>query len=604
MAIIVNDTCTDTTATALTSHIGETGATWARASGDESAGGAGLQISLNQIAPTQTNAEISKYYASGSPGDNVYVFSADFIVPNSQNGSDYFAVWARHSTSANTGYEFRYFKSVGFFQMFKVVAGVQTQLGSNTGTIFDNASYRLYIDVSGDATTTIKARVQRLSDGFWKTSADAWQAGQADMMTQTDSASPITAIGKGAIVLRNASPATNIDNVQLDGSAPSAPIITGPTGAATGKDAGSGTVSTTGADGLLWRKAAAGAATDPGAGNEVANGWTSQAVSGSGAQTVTSFGALTTGVAVNANYLHVDAGGQRSSVATSPSTFTPSTLAWAGAYSAQSCVAGAAISFSGSVPTPTGGIGTKSYSATGLGASGITMNSSTGQLTGTGGTVGSYTITPTVTDQSTAGSEIPQTEALASFNLTISAAGTAPSISVQPASQTVTEGAVATFSVTASGSGALAYQWRFNGGNVGTNSSSYARTTVIGDNGGLVSVVVTGDTAPPATSSNATLTVNAASGLAGFDLHSIVGCRFGAIAGALVGLAPEVGASIVIRVYNPSTGALVATLPAAVTNSSGYLPRATHAALVVATTYTLMAVWPDGAVYAFNLVAS
>jgi plastocyanin len=88
--------------------------------------------------------------------------------------------------------------------------------------------------------------------------------------------------------------------------------------------------------------------------------------------------------------------------------------------------------------------------------------------------------------------------------------GTAPAISTQPAAQTVTVGAVATFSVTASGTAPLSYQWRFNGTPVsGATSSSYARTTVIGDNGGLVSVVVTNG-GGSVTSSNAALTVNAA----------------------------------------------------------------------------------------------
>jgi hypothetical protein len=85
---------------------------------------------------------------------------------------------------------------------------------------------------------------------------------------------------------------------------------------------------------------------------------------------------------------------------------------------------------------------------------------------------------------------------------------------VQPASQTVTAGATATFSVTATGSG-LTYQWRRNGSNIGgATSASYTTpaTTVSGgsaNNGDVYSVVVTGDTAPAATSANATLTVNA-----------------------------------------------------------------------------------------------
>jgi len=97
------------------------------------------------------------------------------------------------------------------------------------------------------------------------------------------------------------------------------------------------------------------------------------------------------------------------------------------------------------------------------------------------------------------------------FTIAILAAGTPPSISTQPQSQTVTAGANVTFSVTATGSGTLSYQWRRNGVNIaGANSASYTLATVLGDSGAVFSVVVTGDTAPPATSANATLTVNAA----------------------------------------------------------------------------------------------
>lgn len=93
--------------------------------------------------------------------------------------------------------------------------------------------------------------------------------------------------------------------------------------------------------------------------------------------------------------------------------------------------------------------------------------------------------------------------------------GTAPSITSQPSGQTVTAGATATFNVSATGTGSLTYQWRRNGTNIsGATSASYTTpaTTVSGgsaNNGDLYSVVVTGDTSPPATSSNATLTVNA-----------------------------------------------------------------------------------------------
>ena len=47
--------------------------------------------------------------------------------------------------------------------------------------------------------------------------------------------------------------------------------------------------------------------------------------------------------------------------------------------------------------------------------------------------------------------------------LTVSAAPVAPSITTQPANQTVTAGQTATFSVVASGTAPLSYQWQKNG---------------------------------------------------------------------------------------------------------------------------------------------
>ncbi|MFM2074425.1 MAG: hypothetical protein RJB34_730 [Pseudomonadota bacterium] len=84
-----------------------------------------------------------------------------------------------------------------------------------------------------------------------------------------------------------------------------------------------------------------------------------------------------------------------------------------------------------------------------------------------------------------------------------------PSISSQPQSQTVYAGEAANFSVTATGTGTLTYQWRNAGIAIsGATSSTYSiPATSLGDNAAQISVVVTG-TKGSAASSNATLTVN------------------------------------------------------------------------------------------------
>jgi fibronectin type 3 domain-containing protein len=91
---------------------------------------------------------------------------------------------------------------------------------------------------------------------------------------------------------------------------------------------------------------------------------------------------------------------------------------------------------------------------------------------------------------------------------------TAPSITTQPASQTVTAGQSVTFSVVASGTAPLGYQWQKNGTAIsGATASSYTISPAQASDAGNYSVVVS-NSAGSATSSTATLTVNAATGFA------------------------------------------------------------------------------------------
>src|SRR5947199_5917213 len=95
--------------------------------------------------------------------------------------------------------------------------------------------------------------------------------------------------------------------------------------------------------------------------------------------------------------------------------------------------------------------------------------------------------------------------------LTVSAAPLAPTITTRPANQTVTAGQTATFTVVASGTAPLSYQWQKNGANIaGATSSSYTTpATTIADSGATFDVVVS-NSIGNATSNLATLTVSAA----------------------------------------------------------------------------------------------
>ena len=96
-----------------------------------------------------------------------------------------------------------------------------------------------------------------------------------------------------------------------------------------------------------------------------------------------------------------------------------------------------------------------------------------------------------------------------SATVTVNPVAVAPAITAQPGSVSVTAGQTATFSVTASGTAPLSYQWKKGGSNIaGATSSSYTTpATSSGDNGALFTVIVS-NSAGTATSSNATLTVN------------------------------------------------------------------------------------------------
>lgn len=94
--------------------------------------------------------------------------------------------------------------------------------------------------------------------------------------------------------------------------------------------------------------------------------------------------------------------------------------------------------------------------------------------------------------------------------LTVTAAATAPSIATQPANQTVTAGQTATFSVVATGTPPLTYQWQKNGSAIsGATAASYTTPATTTADTGAQFVVVVQNSVGSATSNAATLTVNA-----------------------------------------------------------------------------------------------
>ncbi len=132
-----------------------------------------------------------------------------------------------------------------------------------------------------------------------------------------------------------------------------------------------------------------------------------------------------------------------------------------------------------------------------------------------GATAASYTTPATIAGDNGAQFDVLVSNAAGSVTsamatLTVNAGAVAPTITAQPVNQTVTVGQTATFSVTATGTAPLSYQWRKNGMNIGgaTASSYTTPATAIGDNGAKFDVLVS-NASGSVTSAMATLTVNA-----------------------------------------------------------------------------------------------
>lgn len=187
----------------------------------------------------------------------------------------------------------------------------------------------------------------------------------------------------------------------IKGNGPAAPVLSSPTATATGPTQAtigvtSDTAPTTTAISyqiLPAATAAPSAATIVGA----PDGTISTGSAGALTKAITG---LTTNTAVKVHF----AQGASSNVVSSAS-FTPNTLAIAGtALSAQSGTQGSAFSWSGSTPDSlisNHGNGAGSWSGSGLSGSGLSVNSSTGVLSGTCGAPAVYSATLTYTDSST-----------------------------------------------------------------------------------------------------------------------------------------------------------------------------------------------------------
>ncbi len=157
-ANFVNDTLTDTNAVLLENHTGETGATWAK----HPANIDNAQIQGNRACNKNAAGADSLYYASGVPASADYEVEGDCFVQTNLAGADWWLV-ARIDTVANTCYRVRYSKDNGYWQLFKVVTGSFTSLGTFVQALSTSTAYHALLLVKGNTQRFFVDGVERIT---------------------------------------------------------------------------------------------------------------------------------------------------------------------------------------------------------------------------------------------------------------------------------------------------------------------------------------------------------------------------------------------------------------------------------------------------------
>ena len=168
---------------------------------------------------------------------------------------------------------------------------------------------------------------------------------------------------------------------------------------------------------------------------------------------------------------------------------------------------------------------TATFAVSASGSGTLTYQWKKGGAAISGATSASYTTPATAASDSGSQFSVTVTNSIgsATSNAATLTVNVPPVISSQPASQTVKAGQTATFSVTASGTGTLAYQWKKNGSAIGgaTAASYTTPATAASDNGASFTVTVTGNSGN-VTSNAATLTVNGPPAITGQPANKTV----------------------------------------------------------------------------------
>jgi hypothetical protein len=186
-AQFLNDTFTEGGAnTVLSSHTPETGSTWVEhgSYADNCTIDAG-----NDLIFGAAGGDFCLYYNDASPASADY--SVEGYVFVSANGGTYPGVAGRVATAANTMYRVYYDGADGRWELYKVVAGSSTSIGTDyTQALTISQTYVVKLEMIGTAIKVYIDSVERIS----ATDGDISAAGKAAVMQYSASGEQVTRI--------------------------------------------------------------------------------------------------------------------------------------------------------------------------------------------------------------------------------------------------------------------------------------------------------------------------------------------------------------------------------------------------------------------------
>lgn len=183
MADFVVDSFTDAAGTAITSHVGATGATWTNHPDTVS-----TSVISDANRARSVSASLHLHYASGVPAGAEYSVSA--VMYNVSELAERVGVVGRLKTTASFDGYIAAYRAGNGWQLFRAVAGALTQLGADSGTNENNV-------VGGSRTLKLNitnAAKELLSDGT---------------LCITNADNTVTAAGRAGLWKNNFNGATN-----------------------------------------------------------------------------------------------------------------------------------------------------------------------------------------------------------------------------------------------------------------------------------------------------------------------------------------------------------------------------------------------------------